>query len=221
MHKPKFEHACFDDCRLQQCPQCLYNLTGLPTEGRCPECGVEYDTNILGIPACNPDNIYHNTIQWVFFGIVSIPILVLGTWIWALIPSLPRASFLLVLCGSIAPLPVLQQVLYRWRMKRGKRDCMAVLCAKGIALRTRWRCESWHPWSTYRNNTTAHHVIKTRDVWRVQLKRRLSLYMILHKKLDLLCTKRQAALLRSELNRRIREARQHRNDIYAPPGNPQ
>lgn len=30
------------------CPSCQYDLTGLAQEGRCPECGVSYDTSAMG-----------------------------------------------------------------------------------------------------------------------------------------------------------------------------
>ena len=28
---------------ITRCPVCLYDLTGLPSNHRCPECGFEYD----------------------------------------------------------------------------------------------------------------------------------------------------------------------------------
>jgi hypothetical protein len=42
-----------DILRLHRCPQCGYDLTGLPREGRCPECGFAYDAmmfSLLGEP---------------------------------------------------------------------------------------------------------------------------------------------------------------------------
>jgi hypothetical protein len=32
---------------LEQCPQCAYDLVGLPETGQCPECGFEYDAASL------------------------------------------------------------------------------------------------------------------------------------------------------------------------------
>lgn len=42
-----------DILRLHRCPQCGYDLTGLPREGKCPECGFAYDAmmfSLLGEP---------------------------------------------------------------------------------------------------------------------------------------------------------------------------
>jgi hypothetical protein len=36
-----------DPLRLERCPQCGYQLDGLPAEGACPECGRRYDQSVV------------------------------------------------------------------------------------------------------------------------------------------------------------------------------
>lgn len=36
--------------RLHRCPECDYDLRGLPAAHRCPECGFEYDETVFAVP---------------------------------------------------------------------------------------------------------------------------------------------------------------------------
>lgn len=38
-----------DILRLRRCPQCAYDLAGLPRRHRCPECGFEYDPSMFAV----------------------------------------------------------------------------------------------------------------------------------------------------------------------------
>ena len=38
-----------DILRLKCCPECDYDLGGLPYAHNCPECGIEYDENIFDL----------------------------------------------------------------------------------------------------------------------------------------------------------------------------
>jgi len=65
------------------CPRCDYDLTGLPAEHTCPECGCRYDEHSLGIPLTGRRNE-----RWVaWFGVLCIIVVVLfetrrGVWGW-------------------------------------------------------------------------------------------------------------------------------------------
>ena len=75
------------DQPITECPVCRYNLTGLPKNHRCPECGFEYDETmrVWWTARRGPSDIF----KWVGVeGFVAIPILgligVYGQLWWAI-----------------------------------------------------------------------------------------------------------------------------------------
>jgi len=72
-----------DFLRLKECPQCGYDLAGLPREHACPECGFEYSAEIFDL--CGTHNDIHATRWWLplpLFGI-GIVVAIVQAWIGA------------------------------------------------------------------------------------------------------------------------------------------
>jgi hypothetical protein len=82
-----------------QCPACGYNLTGLPEEGVCPECGRSYNTRVWAVYTPRP-----------FLGyalLLAIP---------AAIMVLSFAAFFAMFMGAcmVMPLAMLVGAFYAW-----------------------------------------------------------------------------------------------------------
>jgi len=54
---------------LTHCPICIYDLTGLPDEHRCPECGYDYDRDSEVIPLQSPPSLWHKIV--IFFLVLN------------------------------------------------------------------------------------------------------------------------------------------------------
>jgi len=148
--------------QLVRCPVCRYDLSGLPAEHRCPECGFEYDKTMR---AWDPPPI-----RWRLHAVLILLVLFLG------LPVLDRLFLGLgrpLFAGKFGSLllfiwtaPLLSGAVFVFRRLRGQRS--VVLTDRGLLLVGPSRCLTtlaWHhvwvpkpagkrqvqPWVTERN----------------------------------------------------------------------
>jgi hypothetical protein len=85
--------------RLDMCPQCGYWLGGLPPEGRCPECGRNYDQTIMVITGKGRgkfDSLVSGTWRGAVWLVVS------SAYVVFILSQLPNASFAMAFLVAIA-----------------------------------------------------------------------------------------------------------------------
>ena len=125
---------------LIECPQCNYSLTGLPSEHRCPECGLVYDA------LCE---IYRVTGWWALFRMAALPILVvawcLGQWrnlVKTLPPHLNWISWIGVTAFLIAVVWIVSRVI-----RNKHRGLMVVTMPEALWLRLSKLNDERIPWT--------------------------------------------------------------------------
>jgi len=201
-----------DILKLRRCPACDYDLVGLPANHRCPECGFEYNDRMMLIPAWlrHGGDWPEQTISWLI--VPAAAIVLFG--VFNVLGVMPRFSLLyamIVLAGFGIAIPAIVRAR---RMARGVGDIDLFLDESGVSEHPRRGKKKHHPWQRFRSASI--HARRRRSArarpgqtarWTLRLRLRLPARLIRGSpEFVLLCTKRQAALLRNEINRRIVEA---------------
>jgi hypothetical protein len=184
--------------RLHRCPECEYDLTGLPAAHRCPECGFEYDETMFDLPAWWPSILerHLSSFESVLAQVIIVPLIVVALWA----PISPCAVFLLILLAG----GVVSAV--RHRKRRGHiPEIVFLMKADGLAIRrSAAKAAACEPWSAFRGV----RVKRLRgSCWRLVLSRPLSI-LVLDSPIRVVieCDRRTAAVVRNEIRRRIRAA---------------
>ncbi len=188
-----------DILRLKRCPECDYDLGGLPHAHNCPECGIEYDENIFDLQVW----LAESTASRRFDSLAYLVLAVAFGWIFVtrrtwFLSQLPPV----LIAGSVGLL--VAGVLARFFSKRRKHGNAKVLCTPdGLSLRlgSRRRFYRWSKLNLPRVKRTAG------GKWRFRLAYRWPKRFFAVGVRFVICgTNREAALLRKEFRRQIASA---------------
>jgi len=134
-----------DILRLRSCPQCGYDLSGLPAKHSCPECGFEYDELMVAIQAWALDDepkIAALVSSGVLTGLMALMTRTMiargpvGSWIdvWPAAGLLIFGAGFAVLCRRA------------YIHLRGRSGLTLVLAARGYCVFAGGKGEPWRPW---------------------------------------------------------------------------
>ncbi len=205
--------------RLRRCPECDYNLRSLPERHRCPECGFEYDPTMFALYGWPPRE-----------RLSAIGRVLMGAW-WERILGgvllLFVASIALfqaymfwrggLYVGVVATILFLVAILDLFRLRPHVRrsrverwgPALLLFTSDGASMRRgpgEARPISWKQlaklsfrrFRSRKGRKRLWHIRLTFPFWRIQLRRMEAIIE---------CTPREAALIRSEIRRRMRAAR--------------
>jgi len=187
--------------RLHRCPECEYDLTGLPAAHRCPECGFEYDETMFDLPAWWP-SILERPMEMSWPESVLILSAIVILFVVGL--RLPGSACAIFLIGVLAIVAMGSIVTHRIRGPRAP-EIILVMEADGFMMRRpgkkTGRGEAWRSFRGVR-------VKRLRgSCWRLVLSRPLSI-LVLDSPIRVVieCDRRTAAVVRNEIRRRIKAA---------------
>ena len=189
-----------DILRLKRCPECDYDLRGLPYTHSCPECGIEYDENIFDLQVW----LAESTASRRFDSLAFLALAVAFVWLFVFrrtwfFPQLPLVMF----AGSIGFR--VAGVLTRFSSKRRKHGNAKVLCTTdglSLCLGSRRRFYPWSKLNLPRVRRAAG------GKWRFRLAYRWPRrFFAVGVRFVIYATNREAALLRREFRRQIAATR--------------
>ncbi len=149
--------------RLTNCPECRYDLRGLPDEGRCPECGFEYDERSFAIP------VWETRFRPRFWEVPLFALIVFGSaniFFTVTLFGVKLLSGLLGLSAFAALITTAHQYLLKYK---GRTDTMLIVAPDGAALTSGDIVRRWRRWSdtgTFRLRRRGRHT------WRLRVSRR-------------------------------------------------
>ena len=189
-----------DILRLKHCPECNYDLIGLPRAHNCPECGFEYDENIFDLQVWLAESMTSRRFDFLAWLVLAVAFgwmfVTRRTWFLSqLIPIFLAGSVGLMLAGILA------RFFSKWR----KRGNARVLCTPdGLS----WRLGSrrrFYRWSKLNLPRVTH---AAGGKWRFRLAYRWpKRFFAVGVRFIISGTNREAALLRKEFRRQITLAR--------------
>ncbi len=188
-----------DILRLKRCPECNYDLIGLPYAHNCPECGFEYDENMFDLPVwlAGSSNIRRsNTFAYLVLGVAF-------GWLFVFRRAWILSHFLVVMMAGFVAFGV-AEVLTRFFSNRREHGNAKVLCTPdGLSLRLGSR-RVFHHWS----ELGLLRVRRAADgKWRFRFAYRWPKRLFTDDICFVICgTDREAALLRKEFRRQIAPA---------------
>ena len=119
------------------CPLCDYDLKGLPTEHKCPECGYEYDNATIVLPCWTSKGKRTSWRQRLFLVVVVVcgisALLLVGG-----LPTLPPLVLFLGLATYLALLILIANYLAKTLIRcKGKSDAVIAISAIGLGIRAK------------------------------------------------------------------------------------
>lgn len=215
--------------RLQKCPKCGYDLKTLPARHRCPECGFAYDEQMFSLHGWSfKDRFsaggrllkgrgYERTIAIAFIALFGVlfAFWIFDSWskgVW----SFPIMIYL-ILWGAIRHLRSLRA---QSSDQASKGQTQMLFTPEGVSIRSGPGEASIVPWQKIRD-VRIRRLRLHDNLWLVRL--RFPFWRTFRQEpLELLieCTKREAALVRNRIRRRLLHAASETNLTSPEANNP-
>lgn len=171
------------------CPRCDYDLTGLPVQHTCPECGCNYDEHSIGIELTGRRNEF-----WAA-GLVG------GMMLVSLIIKIQRGKSSSELVGTLVSLFLVGFFLF-WRLqRRAGSPSRIILDALGTELATKGQEPLRWPW---------------RDIRRVEVDWMWGTFTLYDKEEQVLIARNYRALGTLKLAKRCAAEINKRLELYSP-----
>lgn len=202
----------------RECPQCEYDLTGLPEPCVCPECGREIPIGLRSIRAWSGAT-GRPSVLMLFLMLLMALIMI------SVIMSLVRRSgvgVMTVLLGVVTLIYLigaLRIVRSSFLKLQGTTNAMLHCAPSGFGCSDRSGKITWHSWDRVDRVRCARSI--RRDEWVIQIERRAYWFEPDRVLLGVFisCPRRTAALVRNTLRRHHRawkDSLHERNDTDAP-----
>lgn len=131
-----------DILRLKRCPECNYDLRGLPYAHNCPECGIEYDEKIFDLQVW----LAGSSVSRRFDSLAYLVLAVAFGWLFVFRRAWILSHFLVVMIAGFVGFGVAGAV-NRFLSNRREHGDAKVLCTPdGLSLRLGSR-RVFHHWS--------------------------------------------------------------------------
>jgi hypothetical protein len=187
--------------RLHRCPECEYDLRGLPAAHRCPECGFEYDETMFDLPAWWPSVLQRP------LGMSSPEsLLALAAIAILLVVGLRmRGSACAIFLLTVLTVMMIGSAIRRRIQHQRNPEVIFIMEADGFVMKTpgrrRGRYEAWRSFRGVRMRRSRG------SRWWLILSRRYSVLQLEPPiRVVIECDRRTAAVVRNEIRRRIRTA---------------
>ena len=185
-----------DILRLKRCPECDYDLRGLPYAHNCPECGIEYDENIFDLQVW----LDGSSASRRFDSFAYLVLVLAFGWLFVFRRAWILSHFLVVMMAGFVGFGVAGAV-NRFLSKRRKHGNAKILCTPdglSLCLGPRRLFHHWSQLNLLRVTRAAG------GKWRFRLAYRWPRRFFTEDICFVISgTKREAALLRREFRRQI------------------